>query len=387
MISFHDGSVLKELRKALRPLRVKGKSRTKVLLLLRKIIFYVFLLIYLILCPLIVARMLGFVFNPSNHRLVKTGLIYLSTVPPGAAVFVDGHLAHSRSPAAVRDLTPGKHFIRLSMEGYNDWERDVPVVGKKATVISGILMIPQEWPIQTVSKRAYKNIFLAGDDVLIATNPLLMDMGVFRSISSGRTQPSPVSEGPLVSPYSIYAQGKLVRLYNAPPSPYVLLEAFINDKHKYIWVNVKESPPVIEDISDLFPGQPERVTWTNADDDNIFAFYPGDSSRGPYIYRINIKGKAIYPQEKPLVTGPTAQAAATQGDKFWINEKTDLLMRMGHRIRIFPKEEYGEPQAYDIAESKPSTNMCFDEKNGDLFYLDDTGILRAARVLPSRAIL
>jgi len=32
--------------------------------------FYVFALIYLILCPLIVARMLGFVINPLTHRLV-----------------------------------------------------------------------------------------------------------------------------------------------------------------------------------------------------------------------------------------------------------------------------------------------------------------------------
>ena len=46
------------------------------------------------------------------------------------------------------------------------------------------------------------------------------------------------------------------------------------------------------------------------------------------------------------------------------------------------------PQVYDIARSRPSTNMYFEEKNGELFYLDnDTGFLSAAQILPYHPIL
>src|ERR1700691_1918676 len=103
-----------------------------VMLWLRKIIFYIFSLIYLILCPLIVARMLGFVFNPLTHHLEKTGLVYVSTNPPDATVYIDGRLAHQKTPTVIRDLTPGNHFIRIELGGYNDLERNIPVVGKKA---------------------------------------------------------------------------------------------------------------------------------------------------------------------------------------------------------------------------------------------------------------
>ena len=151
------------------------------MLWLRKIIFYIFALIYLIICPLIVARMLGFVINPQTHRLVKTGLVYISTNPPDATVYIDGRLAHQTTPTVLRDLTPGKHFIRIELNGYNDWERNIPIVGKKATVLANTLLIPEEWPIKKISTQPYQNIIMAGDDILIATNPVLKNIDIFHT--------------------------------------------------------------------------------------------------------------------------------------------------------------------------------------------------------------
>ena len=345
------------------------------MLLLRKIVFYIFSLIYLILCPLIVARMLGFVINPLTHRLVKTGLVFISTNPPDATVTIDGRMARQKTPTVIRDLTPGKHFIRIELNGYNDWESNIPIVGKKATVLTNILLIPEEWPIKRISNQPYQNIFFAADDILIATNPVLKNIDIFHT-SQGMAKS-------LFSGNSLYAAGDLVRLFNAPQSPFILLEAKIKDKDKFLWVNLKENPPIIEDISDLFTEIPTLIAWNNSDNENIFAFYPKN------IYRINIKEKAIFLQDaarlpENLRTQPTDNAQ----EEFLINDKNDLLTRQGQWIRIYPKENFGNPQMYDIAKSLPSTNMYFEEKNGELFYLDDdTGFLSAAQILPYRTML
>jgi hypothetical protein len=111
---------------------------------LRKIVFYIFALIYLLLCPLLVARMLGFVVSPLTHRLVKTGLVFISTIPPNAGVYIDGRLTHQKTPTAVRDLVPGEHFIRIELERYNDWEGNITIEGKKATVLANVLLVPKE---------------------------------------------------------------------------------------------------------------------------------------------------------------------------------------------------------------------------------------------------
>ncbi len=131
------------------------------------------------------------------------------------------------------------------------------------------------------------------------------------------------------------------------------------------------------------PKFPTCIAWDNSDNENIFAFYPKN------IYRINIKDKAIYPQNADsLPESLNQQPADNQQEKFLINDKNDLLIREGKWIRIYPKEDFGTPQVYDIAKSRPSTNMYFEEKNGELFYLDDdTGFLCAAQILPYHPIL
>ncbi|MDE1919972.1 MAG: PEGA domain-containing protein [Candidatus Omnitrophica bacterium] len=340
------------------------------MLWLRKVTFYIFALIYLVLCPLIVARMLGFVINPLTHRLVKTGLIYVSTNPPGAAVYADGRRARQRTPMALRDLTPGEHFIRLELAGYNDWKRHIPVKGNKATVASGILLIPQEWSIQTISEGPYQNIFPTGRDILVAANPLLKDISIIY------TAPS-LQGTPLFLAHSIYAGGKLVCLYNAPPSPFILLQADIKDKSKFLWINLNEKPPVIEDVSDLFPEIPSRVSWNNADDADLFAFYPSS------IYRINVNAKAIYPQDpQDLPEKINQRPVETQQEAFLINNNHDLIVRRGRWIRLYPQNDFGGSHVYAIAQSKPSTNIYFESKTGELFYLDETGRLCAVQILP-----
>jgi hypothetical protein len=355
------------------------------MLLLRKIVFYVFALIYLILCPLIVARMLGFVVNPLTHRLVKTGLVYVSTNPPDATVYIDGRLAHQKTPTALRDLTPGEHFIRIELSGYNDWERNIPVVGKKATVLANTLLIPEEWPIKRISEQPYQNIFIAAENILIATNPVLKDIDVFHTsqgIEENFNEENTYEKKPLFSEDSIYSDGILTHLYNAPKSPFVLLETNIKDKHKFLWINLNEDPPLIEDISDLFPEIPTRIAWDGTDNENIFAVYPQN------IYRINIKGKAIFPQTTESLPEYVHEQPGNSQEKFLINDNNDLLIRESSWIRIYPKEVFGVPQVYAIARSRPSTNMYFEEQSGELFYLDDnTDLLSVAQILPYHPIL
>ena len=343
--------------------------------MLRKIIFYIFCLIYLVLTPLIIARMLGFVTNPQTHRLVKTGLVYVSTNPEDASVFIDGRMARGTTPTVIRDLPPGKHFIRLQLDGYKDLEMHIPIVGKKATVLDNTLLIPEQWPLKTISQRSYQNLFAAGQGILLASNPGLGDIDIWHADQSHE----PLV--PLFSRKSIYAPGQLIRLFSADKSPFILLEAVINDKHKFLWCDLKEKQPLIEDITDLLSQAPGNIAWNSLDDKDIFAFYPHA------IYHINIKTKTIEgvtPAALPEGL-PVNPSTIKCQESFLINNKQDLLKRKGRWIRIYPRSDFGVPESYDIARSRPSTNMYFEEKTGELYYLDDdTLFLNTVKILYSR---
>ncbi len=356
---------------------------------LRKIVFYILFLVYLVLAPLIIARMLGFVTNPLTHRFVATGLVYVSTNPPYATVFMDGRMVHESTPTIIRDLPPGEHFIRLQLPGYKDWEKYIPIVGKKATILENILLVPEQWPIKRISDKPYQNLIPAFAGTLVAINPVLKDIDIFRTTVSARYEDRTTGQNnyeaaPLFSKNSIYADGQLIRVFNADKSPFILLEAIFKDKYKFLWASLKEKPPQIEDITDLFSQSPDNIAWENSDEKNIFAFYPH------HIDRINIKDKTINPvSPAALPAGITQNPPYAQAQRsFLINDKNDLLSREDSWIRIFPKNNFGVPESYDIARSKPLTNMYFEEKNGELFYLDDENMfLYAALILQYHPLL
>ena len=131
--------------------------------ILRKVIFYLFAALYLTICPLLILRLLGFVSNPQTHQLVKTGIIYVSSNPPNADVYINNLKAHETTPTVIRDLTPDSYVLRLELKDHKPWQNKILVVERKATVLENILLIPKEWTVKTLSGLPYENILPLGD--------------------------------------------------------------------------------------------------------------------------------------------------------------------------------------------------------------------------------
>ena len=82
---------------------------------LRRIIFYLFVAIYLIAAPLTVLYALGYILSPTRQTLVQTGLISLSSVPSQASVWVNGSLLNEKTPLVLRNLKPGPYSLRVGL--------------------------------------------------------------------------------------------------------------------------------------------------------------------------------------------------------------------------------------------------------------------------------
>lgn len=68
--------------------------------------------------------------EPTQRRVAEIkgmpGKVHLDTDPAGGAVLVDGKPFQEKSPTDL-DLPPGKHTVRVELEGYEPFERDVEV--------------------------------------------------------------------------------------------------------------------------------------------------------------------------------------------------------------------------------------------------------------------
>lgn len=68
---------------------------------------------------------MGFMIS-SNGRIEQSGLLQLHSLPTGATVKIDGSTIFSRTNLS-RTLTSGEHFLELSREGYDSWEKNIKV--------------------------------------------------------------------------------------------------------------------------------------------------------------------------------------------------------------------------------------------------------------------
>ena len=62
----------------------------------------------------------------SIRLLPLRGSISISSDPPGAAVYLDGE-SKGNTPIFIYGVIVGKHSIKLTKPGYEDWEKQIDV--------------------------------------------------------------------------------------------------------------------------------------------------------------------------------------------------------------------------------------------------------------------
>ncbi len=130
---------------------------------IRSILFYLSLTIFLTGLPFILSFALGYKFNMRTFKFTKTGLIALKTQPQGASIYLDGKLLNEKTPATISELLPAKYNIRLELEKYYPWFREVSVEAGKVTRLEKIILFPLRPDIKQLNKNETFSFWLDED--------------------------------------------------------------------------------------------------------------------------------------------------------------------------------------------------------------------------------
>jgi len=255
------------------------------MLLLRKVFFYLFLFIYLTLCPVIILYAFGFIFKPDMQEpVVRMGLIHLSTLPPGGSIYVDGVKNSLITPTTIQGLQSGDYTVKIELEGYMPWSHTIPVVASKASVFNNILLIPkQRNEIQILEENFYDIIPLLGTQfIILKKSPHLRDYSVYDCQNK--------TIFPLLAPNAELKDARVISVYSMAESTALLFYVEKGPKKSFILAKIEGVKPTFEDITDLFPEMPEQIAWSSADSNDIFSFGNG------YLNRLDIKAEALYPR-------------------------------------------------------------------------------------------
>lgn len=260
--------------------------------ILRRVVFSIFVVLYLILCPLTILYALGYLYRPGvEEGIVKTGLIYLATSPPGASIYVGNRRFRARTPAAIPNLLPGSYPVRVVLRNHWPWIRRVSVKPEEATAVEKILLLSREPETETLLDISFQDLLsLPGTPyLLLSRGPKLGDFFVYHWKKK--------LYRPLLPASSRFRNARVLSHFVVPKSSQLLFRVEIEGAKHFLRVHVRPSESQVENLTTLFPQMPSRVIWDPQQKNCLFVFRDG------VLDRLHIPSRSMTPRFAEGVRG------------------------------------------------------------------------------------
>jgi hypothetical protein len=257
--------------------------------LLRKILFVVFVGLYLGVAPLTVLYALGYIFSPVQQALLQTGLISLNTEPAQAALWLDGKPVKDKTPVILRGLEPGAYEVRLVLPRHHPWQKQIRVEAERALRLENILLFPAEPDPEILGELPVRKLwFVPGArHLLVQQGETASTLHLF-SIEKKLFQPI------FSQARDQDAQVEQIRLHPLGDRALVILKKAGN-LEPFL---VKFTEPIeVRSLADLFPEPFTELQWSPHFKDSLYYL------KGGRLKRVDTERRVFYPALARRVRG------------------------------------------------------------------------------------
>lgn len=125
----------------------------------RRWLFTAFVLAFLIMASVILPYAFGYKLDSAGFKLQKTGMFVIDTEPKGATIYLDGKVQKSnflifssdnekliKTPAKLSHITPDTYKVRLEIDGYWPWEKELTVKPSETTYLEDVKFFKHNLP-------------------------------------------------------------------------------------------------------------------------------------------------------------------------------------------------------------------------------------------------
>ncbi len=108
-------------------------------MLKRRLLYGVFIVVFLFVAPLLILYASGYRYNDRIGIVQKTGAIFVNVTPKDVNIFLNNELVEDLgTDLRITQLLPEEYDVRITADGYRDWNRMVTVSPFETTFLTDI---------------------------------------------------------------------------------------------------------------------------------------------------------------------------------------------------------------------------------------------------------
>ncbi len=151
-------------------------------------IVFVFIAAFLITAPVVVLYTAGYRYNFTTKSIVQTGLFYVTSIPKGAKIFLNGD-DKGETPDFVKHIIPGEYQLKLVKDGYHTWEKKLPVKSKETTFVEDVVLFLESAPKNLI----FSDIEISAIDptktmiAFVSHSPSWLEVWIYHTVQKKQT--------------------------------------------------------------------------------------------------------------------------------------------------------------------------------------------------------
>jgi len=106
----------------------------------RRIIFWTFVVVFLVIAPMLVLYTAGYRYNFSSGSVTRTGVLSITTNPRSVDIYLDGEYTQAKTPEVLKRIMPDGYSLELRKDGYHSWYGDVEIESGQTVQLQSILL-------------------------------------------------------------------------------------------------------------------------------------------------------------------------------------------------------------------------------------------------------
>lgn len=327
----------------------------------RKLLFFVFFLIFVTFAPILTLYVQGYRFDFENRKLTQTGGLFIKTIQPKQVdIYLDGKFFQTTdfffSSALIENLLPKKYNVKVQKNDYQAWEKSLEIKEKQVVEARNIVLIPEDPGFELLATDV-NNIWFSKDKkraVLKEENSSTWSLKLYNFEKDVKIH--------LLKETDIYETNARLEQLEFKDNNTLLLEIARNEQIIYFELQIDKTPSVLKQTK---PPQPIIEDVLVYQENNNQIYYIDDSG---HLYKTN---KSLSSQEQ-LTEKPFEVRKETLYKLYIFNEFIFLQQDQAIYLLNQGKKEF-EKFSENIVSLKASPNLTkmvyFSDSEIKIFFL------------------